>query len=195
MIEEWLEFSSGKNNTFEDGYFYTLFMEGVTNEEIEKIFSSFPNSQQLVERMKLYLNTKPSFNYTINELENLINSDFQERKTILEQIPSFVNFLVNPKFVYLENEEQLTNLILDDIWTQEFHDFLRVLMINQERKTYELLNALYGLTYDFDYQMYLFKPLLKTNYEMNYLFQFKKHGGIYSISDDTVFFSIKTSAN
>jgi hypothetical protein len=191
MVKEWLRFCNGDTESFEDSYFYTLFMEGVTEIEIEEIFSTFPNSLELVKRTKQFLNTKANSKSSKEILQDLIKNDFEERMPILRQLSNFSNFVSDPIIRYTDDTELVSNLILDDIWVQEFHDFMRTKMIITERKVYELYNAFYGLTYDFDYQLYLFQPLLRTDYQMNYLFDFKKQGGIYAITEKEVVFSIK----
>ncbi|AEA42345.1 hypothetical protein [Fluviicola taffensis] len=191
IVNDWDSFCKG-NNAFEDSYFYTLFMEGVSVEEIEAIYNSFPNSAKLVERMKRYLFTETS-NFSIdetrNQLDKLIRLDFEDRKSVLGILPNFSHFNKNPKFTYTDDLKMVSNLILDDIWVQDFHDYMRMQKIITDKKVYELNNALYGLTYDFDYQLFLFQPLLNTPYTADYLFQFKKIGGIYAITKEEVFYT------
>ncbi|MDI9873198.1 hypothetical protein [Flectobacillus rivi] len=192
LIKDWDSFCKGYEE-FEDGYFYTLFMEGISIEEIELIYKPFPNSDKLVERMKRYLFTKTSSihdNEKRNNLDKLIKLDFEERKPILELLPNFSQFNKNPKFTYIADKELVLSLMLDDIWIQDFHDYMFRQTIISNQREYELNNALYGLTYDFDYQLFLFQPLLNTTYTADYLFQFKKSGGIYAITIDGVFYTV-----
>lgn len=193
IVNDWKNFCEGVE-TFEDDYFYTLFMDEISIEEIETIYKYFPNSERLVGRMKQFLfDEAPQVNENdkVQILENLIKLDFEERKPIIEQLPSFSNFNSNPKFIYEENEKVVYNLVLDDIWIQNFQDFMRNQIVIEDDKVWELKSALYGKTYDFDYQLFLFQPLLKPAYTMEYLFRFKKLGGIYAISENTVYFSFK----
>ena len=194
LIDDWSSFCENKA-VFEDNYFFTLFMENVTFTEIKEIYKYFPNSEELIKRMvKFLFEEKPKiidFNLKKNELEKLIKLDFEERKPILENIKIFTNYVSNINFVYLEDFESITTLILDDVWSQSFHDFMRTQKLITDKKVYELNNALYGITYDFDYQLYLFKPLLKTNYTVKNLFKFKQLGGVYAIKDNCVYFSFE----
>jgi len=193
IVNDWKKFCNGVE-TFEDDYFYTLFMDEISIEEIEAIYETFPNSEKLVSRMKRYLFDEISIVDEIDEiqkLEKLIKLDFEERKPILEQIPCFLNFNSNPKFSYVENVEDLYNLVGDDILIQDFQDYMRNIIMIDDDKVWELKSALYGKTYDFDYQLFLFQPLLKTDYSMEYLYQFKKLVGVYAITEDSVVYSFK----
>jgi len=196
MINEWSDFCEGRA-VFEDCYFYTLFMENISSEEIRSIYKYFPNSEQLIEKMENFLfGAKPNienFETKKNELERLIKLDFEDRKPILQQLDVFSKFNSNPTFQFTFDIESISTLILDDVWSQSFHDFLRTQKVISDKKVYELYNALYGITYDFDYQLFLFEPLLKTNYTVESLFQFKRLGGLYVISDNIVYYSFKTN--
>lgn len=192
IVQDWIEFcENGKD--FEDSYFYTLFMEEISQEEIIAIFRSFPNSEELVERLNKFLLIKESNGTTsekIQELGDLLSQDFLDKKQILQHLPSFSKFNEEYQIVYTRDTDEVEDLILDDIWVQEFHDFMRAQKIITDKKVYELFNALYGITYDADYQLYLFIPLLNTNYTMEHLFRFKKAGGVYAITENEVVYSI-----
>lgn len=192
IITDWSLFCENKA-VFEDSYFYTLFMEDITSEEIREVFKYFPNSEILIDRMEKFLfEPKPNienFDTKKNELERLIKLDFHERKPILEKLDIFSKFNLNPIFIFNSDFESISLKVLDDVCSQSFHDFMRMQKLITDKKVYELYNALYGVTYDFDYQLYLFLPLLKTNYTAEYLYQFKRLGGIYAISENGVYFS------
>lgn len=195
IVIDWKNFCNGIE-TFKVDYFYTLFItdlvDETTIEEIEVIYETFPNSEKLVSRMKKYLfDESPNVNEfeKVIILEKLIKHDFYERMPILEQIHSFSKFNSNPKFSYIEDVENLPNIVVEDTLIQDFHDYMRDQIIIDDDKVWELISSLYGLTYDFDYQLFLFQPLLKTNYTMEYLYQFKKLGGVYAITANSIYYS------
>ncbi len=193
IVNDWLKYCEG-SEAFEDDYFYTLFMDEISVEEIEAIYKTFPNSEKLIKRMKQYLfgkNPKVNDSDKVFMLENLIKLDFEERMPILELLPNFSTLKTNLKFIYEENVEVVNKLVLNDVWIQDFHDFMIRQMIIEDKKAFELYNALYGKTFDFDYQQYLFQPLFNTEYKMEYLFQFKKLGGVYAITESALYFSTK----
>lgn len=191
IVEEWCLFCEGSKN-FEDGYFFTLFMEELSIEEIEKVFSFFPNSEKLLSKMLLFRETESNITLSNNELLKLLKKDFEERSIIFKEIPIFANLLRNPQFEYNENLEQVKSLIWDDIWSQEFYDHVGSFKIDKSPKVYELHNAMYGATYDFDMTLFLFEPLLKIDYSGQSLLKFKKCGGIYAIADNKIVFGKST---
>lgn len=87
--------------------------------------------------------------------------------------------------------EHNETLIWDDIWSQRFLDFMVDNVIIEDEKTYIIYNSFYGITFDFNLQIFLFIPLVKTNYTAEHLFNFKRLGGIYTISDNKVYYSFK----
>ena len=197
IIKDWCEFCE-KGTIFQKGYFFTLFMEDITSEEIKEVYKYFLNSKKLIARMERFLfEAKPKiedFETKKNELEKLIKLDFEERKPILEKLEIFSLFNSNPNFVFTENFESISTLILDDVWSQSFHDFVDFQTIVDDEKTYAIYDSLYGITYDFDYQLYLFEPLLKTNYSVEHLFNFKRLGGVYAITDEGIYYSFNTES-
>lgn len=191
IINEWREFCE-EGKSFRDGHFYTLFMENITPEEIKVVYRTFPNSERLISRMTRFL-----FDEVIQipngdkqkRMQELIKLDFHERKPILDQLPSFTKFNLDQKFIFREDTELIAELILDDIWIQEFHDRIFGEISIPDRKTYELIDAHYGITSDFDYQLFLSLPLLNTDYSMKDLYEFKKAGGVYAITETEVVYS------
>lgn len=192
LIREWATFCEN-NTVFEDNHFYSLFMENISTKEINEVYKHFPNSDELIVRMKKFLfDEKPKIEdieTKMNELEKLIMLDFKEREPILKNLDIFSTFNDNPNFIFTSNFESFNKLILDDVWSQSFQDYIRTQKIITDKKVFELFNALYSITYDFDYQLYLFAPLLKTKYSMEYLFEFKRLGGVYVITDNGVLYS------
>lgn len=191
IINDWIEFCEN-DKPFEESYFYTIFMENISKEEIEIVYRSFPNSDQLTDRMNKFLfeeDVQIPNNEKQKILGELIQFDFLERETILKSLPAFSKFNMNHKFVYYEDRDVVNDLILDDVWIQDFHDYIFGQMSITDKKAYELLDALYGISNDFDYQLFLFLPLLKTEYSMKHLYKFRKAGGIYAITETEVVYS------
>ena len=194
IVKDWCEFCE-KGAKFEDGYFYTLFMDGLSPDEINEIFKYFDQKDDLTDRMHKYLyRSKPQIdNVEIlkDELRRLIVKDFEDRQKILSELECFKKFLANPEFEFISDLEHNKTIVWDDIWSQNFQDKICSKKVNREDKTYELYNSLYGITFDFDFQLYLFLPLLNTDYTGENIFEFKSLGGIYAISDNKVYYSFK----
>ena len=93
IVKDWCEFCE-KGTKFEDGRFYTLFMDGPSKEEIKEIFKYFDQNIELTNRLVKYLyHPKPK----IDDVENL-KSFFQPvhirfRPHFENQFPSFNHFL------------------------------------------------------------------------------------------------------
>ncbi len=60
-----------------------------------------------------------------------------------------------------------------------------------KKKRYIFFNSFYGNTFDFNLQIFLFVPIVKTDYTAENLFNFKRLGGIYAISDNKIYYSFK----
>lgn len=196
IVKDWCDYYEDKRSC-EKSAFFTLFMEKVSKEEIRQIYQYFPFSLQLIERLENFLfGPFPKIENKENikdELKKIIINDFEERSEILYQLPSFQNFLSNPEFIFISDETEIKKLILDDIWSQNFIDFTSSQRKLKGLKIYELHNALYGITNDFDYRLYLFIPFLNINYSGTYLFKFKRLGGVYAISDNKVYYSFSNN--
>ncbi len=92
IIKDWCEFC--ENGTkFEDGHFYTLFMDGPSPDEIKEIFKYFDQNIELTDRLVKYLyHPKPQIDDVENlkdELRRLIVKDFEDRQKILSELECF----------------------------------------------------------------------------------------------------------
>jgi hypothetical protein len=165
-------------------------MEDLNKEKVYEVCRYFPNSMKLIKKMEKFLfHTFPSIENVSEKkqkLQNLLIEDFNERADLFRRIG-----FENPKFIYIEDCKSIEEMIWDDNWSERFHDFVDYSRISDDKKTSALYDALYGLTHDFDYRLYLFEPLLTINYSMEALHEFKKRGGIYIIVDDTVYYSFR----
>lgn len=192
IINDWSDFCLNRKK-FEDGYFYTLFMDEISHEEVNEIYKYFPNSKMLISKAEKFIFEKTPFEKDLFSrktiLERLIKSDFEERKSIHQQIPVFSIFEDNISFTYISDASLISEMNLNDTWSQSFHDFVDFQTIADDKKTYALYDALYCLTTDFDYRLYLFEPLLTTNYTANYIYDFKRLGGVYAIAENGVYYS------
>jgi hypothetical protein len=189
IVKDWVAFCEGTKK-FEDGHFYSIFLEELSEEEIKTILDFFLNSDLLIQNykhFKAFIPTTPS----TAELELLIKSDFHQKRKVLQNIETFKSFPFNPNFVFTSDFEFVNQLILDDTWTQTFHDYIDFQTILDDEKTFVLYDSLYALTSDFDMRLFIFSPLLKPNYNFEYIFKFKKLNGVYAISNDNVYFSIR----
>lgn len=193
LVKDWIQFCEEKKS-FNTGYFYSLFMDNLSQDELVYIYNFFPNSERLILKLKKYM--LQDFNISINPevkielLEIMIRLDFEDRKKVFEEMNK-ISFYDKIAFKYIEDSKEIINLQYNDVLSQEFHDYINYKTILEDDKTDALYEALYGLTTDFDYRLYLFEPLLKVDYTGENLFQFKRLGGVYTIQDNTVLYSYK----
>ena len=182
LVEGWKMFCEN-NASFEDGYFYTLLTENLTQEEIDIIFFTFPYQEKLKYNLKQFKNHS---SLGKNNLESLV-LDFEEKSKIIDKYQ--LNYSVKTlKLEKVNDENQINNYILDDVFSQMFHDFLRSKKISTDRKYFELYNAFYCISQDFDLSMYLFSPLLDLEYDLYNLFKFKINGGKYAVINDKLYY-------
>ena len=89
LIEDWLCFCDGKKD-FDVDHFYTLFMEEVSKPDIEKIFSKFPQKDELIVRLNRIKNNDTQADLSGDlrgkKLTNLVLMDLQEKKQICQSI-------------------------------------------------------------------------------------------------------------
>ena len=87
IVLDWVDYCNGKKE-FADGYFYTLFMENITIDEVKAIYETFPNSSALITKMSKFLfEPKPAVKSSIDniaELDRLIKLDFSKRTLIMQ---------------------------------------------------------------------------------------------------------------
>jgi hypothetical protein len=193
QLQDW-KLLCNEGKPYERGYFYTLFME-ITFDDIENIYRYAPNSEKLILKMKNYfLQKEIKFNkgdITPELLEVLIKLDFEEKKELFLAHNEFNELLQKWEFVYIKNYDEVVDMIGDDELSQYFFDYVSDYKINKDKMVYIIYDSLYGLTTDFDFQLYLFEPLLKLKYTGEYMFQFRNLGGIYAITDNVVYYSFK----
>lgn len=80
-----------------------------------------------------------------------------KKELFLKMVTSILYFL-NINFVFTSDLESVLTMALDDVWSQEFYDYVNFQTIIDDAKTYALYDALYGITYDFDVRLFLFEP-------------------------------------
>lgn len=170
-------------------------MDGPSKEEIKEIFKYFDQNIELTDRLVKYLyHPKPQIDDVENlkdELRRLIVKDFYDRQKILSELDCFKIFFAVPEFEFISDLEHNETLIWDDIWSQRFFDFRIDNVIYEEENIYIIYNSFYGITFDFNLRIFLFIPLVKTDYTAEHLFSFKSLGSLYAISDNKVYYSFK----
>ncbi|MBA6156010.1 hypothetical protein H3Z83_05690 [Tenacibaculum sp. S7007] len=196
IIKDWLEFCEVDRIT-RRGLYNTLFMDNISEKEVNTIFEPFKNKKELSFRMNRYLNDWRKGGIIDNtdnkniQMRDFLKSDFEERKVDIENV-SFFNDIVFPtNYEYNDSYDEVHKMVMSDEFSQEFNDYFREKKINENPKTYELYRAISYISKHYSYTQYLFQPLVNMNYTANHIYEFLIRGGVYAVIDDTVFYSFK----
>lgn len=201
IVDDWVSYCKGEN-IYPDSHFYILFMDLPTDEEIEAIYQFFPNKEELISRMKDWINYRIVGRNQISEkaAKELLVKDLAQRSYILEKLHAGISNLGNIKYKFKDYKVVEKELFNDEL-SQNFLDYISSnYKYNSDKRhdnfddniLYELSNAIYGVTSDYDIQFYLYQPLLKIDYTAEYLYEFITGGGIYAFTEEGISYSIKS---
>lgn len=193
IVKDWCEFCEGAK-TYDKSYFYTLFWQDQSDDKISKdelyeIFKYFPNSNELLELMTNYLfkNDKAQ-DLSTSFLIQLVKNDINEKISLsnnLKYIKNYsIEFVDDYNFVKSKiNSEEYYNFY------DEVSDILADAWIIEDKKTFALYEAFYGLTKSYEIVWYLFSPLMskRINYK-NYI-DIISSGAIYTIYNNKILVS------
>jgi hypothetical protein len=185
MIVDWCEFCEGKK-IFDKSYFHTLFWEDINSSDLKLIFKYFPNSDALFNLMNDYLFEKSEkvSESKINEtLIELALSDIQEKKFLLNGNSSLVSMVDNINVEFVDDYLFVANLCNSSPYLDFFDAISDVVLDNwiiEDKKTYALYEAFYGLTKSYEITWELFQPLLSIDTSLGYYIRFVSLGGVYS---------------
>ena len=194
IIRNWIEYCEADHRRMRCEY-ETLFMDNVTDEEVQLIFSHFENSEELSNRMIRYLKDyrnggiKNIFENKKESMENLLRLDFEERKLDIEGKSYFDDIIIPTKYVFNPNFQSVKDQIMGDMFSQEFDDYFGDSKIDKRHRTYALKNAISRISTHYSYTQYLFQPLVNMNYTAIHIYEFLMRGGTYAVIDDTVYYS------
>lgn len=196
-LEDWIDFNKGIKE-FDKSHFYTLLMDNddgisITEDEINLVFSFFPNSHELSNRLKSYY-SNVDFRKSIHDLPKyLIQATTEDVKSKLKLFISdeLKPFLEN-EIHFVESIEEITSSKLED-WQNEHYidiisDHVYDCRISGE-KIIALFEAFFGLTRDYQLTWYLGSPLIKSEINFDNYYDIWKVGGDYAITNDRVIVS------
>jgi hypothetical protein len=188
IVSDWVKFCKGKSN-FPPNYFYTLLMDYPSIEELEMTFKYFIKSDFLVKRTIQFINSKRE-KFGRMELGNLLSNDILLKSKFLESIHSDLKINKKAQLTFCESTKELHDYILDDVWQQEFYDVISSKISGTME--FEIYNAVYGLTNDFDLRMHILMPIFQYDYDTSNIFSFKIHGGIFAVlNENEIVFGFK----
>lgn len=187
LINDWIDFKTSQEPR-PHGYFTTLFTEVSSLSDLQRIYGGLPNEEALIDCAVCYLFgwNKSASRPSKSNLEYLLRKDFEQRNNYHGDLYKGVSL---QRFDYIEDSSEVEGLMWGDTWTEGFYDFMRKLKVSDTEVIYELFSALYYIPSDFDCQLYMFAPLLKTEYTARSVALFKALGGLYAVTESGVKFS------
>jgi hypothetical protein len=193
IIIDWCNFCEGKI-AFDKSHFYTLFWENneqdkITRSDLVEIFKYFPKSKELFNLMESYLFDKSEKRNTTNDyLIELAKKDIYQKISLSKKLDHFksypIHFINDFKVVEeLKNHEDYFSFY------DEVSDMISDKWLLEDKKTFALQEAFYGLAKNYEIVWYLFSPLINVRINFEYFFEFTCLGGVYSIHDNKIIIS------
>jgi len=203
LLTDWKDLCD-KKKEFDYSYFAALFTLDLTQDMLEGIFASFPNSDALVQRMRTvreagelvnrpYLFPRLQNRGSVNELLDLVSKDLSERRRLCAQKgdTALTGIIDKAKVIYSDDEEVIDKAIRStdtpNVWLYELiGDYLRENRIVNDDRIYALFDAFYGLAADYYLSWYLATPLISVDIDFSNYFELWRLGGAYILLEDAV---------
>lgn len=196
IIIDWCQFCEGKNS-FDKSHFYTLFWEDISQNDLKEIFKYFPNPDGLFLFTNEYLfgKTRRVSESVINKmLIELALGDLNEKKNLIDSNSNLSSMLNDIKVEFI-NDNLFVETSRNNIPYVDFFDTISDKLMDswiiEDKKTFALYEAFYGLTKNYEMVWYLFKPLFSIDINLECYFQFTSLGGIYSLIENKLIVSKK----
>lgn len=200
IITDWCAFCEGKVS-FDKSHFYTLFWEVVNQGDLNIIFKYFPNSDKLFDITNDYLfgKTERVSELLIDKiLIELALNDINQKKQLLKINSDLSRMLDDIKVEFIYDDILVQDLRNSSPYLDFFDtigDIFQEKWIIEDKKTYALYEAFYGLTKSYEIVWCLFKPLLLIDISLEYYTQFTSLGGVYSFLNNKLLVSRKIPFN
>lgn len=196
IISEWCEFCEGKK-VFDKSHFYTLFWEDITQSDLKTIFKYFPNADQLFELTNDYLFGKTQRvpdTLVYETLVELAVNDINQKKCLLNINSDLYRLIDHIKVEFVDDHILVKNLCSSSPYVDFFDAISDILLdswVIEDKKTYALYEAFYGLTKSYEIVWGLFNPLYSKDINLQNYIRFTSLGGVYSFSDNRLLVSKK----
>ncbi|MBF7093176.1 hypothetical protein IUY40_16715 [Flavobacterium sp. ALJ2] len=189
IVKDWCKFCEGEE-TYDKSYFYTLFWQDqFSKDELYEIFKYFPNSNELLDLMFDYI-------YDCNIIEDkstsylmqLVKNDISEKTSLSDNLKYIKNYPVE----FVDDYNFVKNKIDSEEYYKyydEVSDVLADRWIIEDKKTFALYEAFYGLTKSYEIVWYLFSPLISTKINYKYYVDIMMLGGVYTIYNNKILVS------
>ena len=200
-LKEWCDFCEGKKD-FDQSHFSQLFHECRTEAELKVIFSYFPVSAALIDKVKLVGCFYPDNFISKSEIDfglllNAAVADIQQkRKACVDFGEDELVDIIDNVTPVLVNKSELFEKARNDEWPHgEFlsilTDYFSSKRSSDEKKYYSLFEAFYGFTTSFHIQWYLGSPLIDTDIALDNYIELWKYSCDYALTEKELLVFIK----
>lgn len=189
IINDWCQFCEGIK-AYDKSHFYTLFWEEeISTNDLYQIFKYFPNHNELIKIMTNYLHGNQEITNKSNDfIMQLVQKDIQEKVSLSNNLKYIIDYPIE----FIEDYSFVSNKVGSDEYYEyydEISDIISDKWILEDKKSFALYEAFYGLTKNYEIVWYLFSPLLKTPINYKYYFDISISGGIYTIYNKKILVS------
>ncbi|SFW83245.1 hypothetical protein [Pseudomonas sp. NFACC04-2] len=200
LLSDWCAFCEDRA-VFDKSYFLGLLKTHSGSEEIRRIFSYFPSSEELVDRTErvlasgdmdssLYL--LPRLKVGNDELIQLGREWLKEQERVCGVLDdSEILSICEEARVLFVNGHDMDHWLQQDIphyWIfDEVGDAIRGSRVSDAEQIYALFEALYGLAADYYLAWYIGRPLFKFDIDLESYFRFWRAGGRCALTESGFF--------
>lgn len=200
LLSDWCAFCEGKA-VFDKSHFLGLLKAHCSSEDVRRIFSYFPSSDELVDRAERVL----------------ASGDMEKSLYLLPRVKVGEGELIRLGWEWLKEQERVCGVLGDsealsickdarvlfvsshdvDQWLQqdiphywifdEIGDAIRGSRVSDTEQVYALFEALYGLSADYYLAWYIGRPLFKFDIDLEHYFRFWRAGGRCALTESGFF--------
>lgn len=193
VISDWCAFCEGRKS-FDKSHFHTLFWEDISLNDLRQIFKYFPNSEELFSLTHDYLfgTTDAISNSVPKVLIDLAFKDILEKRKLIGEGFGLTGANGNMTADFIEDFKHVEKLKTKEPYLSFFdaiNDKFLDSWILEDKKTFALHEAFYGLTKYYEMVWYLFKPLTNIKVDFKYYYELTKLRGVYAFLGDKLIVS------
>lgn len=196
LLSDWCAFCEDRA-VFDKSHFLGLFKAHGGSEEIRRIFSYFPFSEELTDRtervlasgdMEMSLYLLPKFKVGEGELIQLGREWFKEQKRVCGVLgdTEVLKVCENARVLFVDSHD-MDRWLQQDIphyWLfDEIGDAIRESRVSDAEQIYALFEAFYGLAADYYLAWYVGRPLFRFDINLDYYFRFWRAGGRCALTE------------
>ncbi len=206
LLQDWIDHCEGKKE-FDKSHFFSLFTMDFKDTDVEKMFSFFPESANLVERFRrlrsggnlrnrAYLVPSSEYSGTENELTESLSLHLLELQKYCKanELDELYEACATQKFAYISDKAAFDKMYESTGHEsaelhEEVGDYITGKFKLDDRVRYILPEAAYGLVANYDLVYYLCEPVINIDFTFDHYFKFWKLGGAYVLSNGRVNFT------